>query len=167
MSNRFLCNARYICSLGRKETAVGDDYSRYLMHWEIRVSMTNKDFHRRTGMKQVRTSPCYPRSNGKLERWSGTAKQECIRPQCPSNVEEARRVMGRYANEYNNHRLHSAIGYVTPRDRLLGLDVQVWEERRGKPAAARAERQKTHRAKHADMHDEYSLNQTVVISDSV
>jgi transposase InsO family protein len=181
--------------------AILDGYSRYLVHWEIRESMTNgdvqivvqraverypeasprlisdngkqftarefKDYLRHNGMKQVRTSPYYPQSNGKLERWNGTVKQECIRPQCPANAEEARRVMCRYADEYNNHRLHSAIGYVTPRDRLLGFDVQVWEERRSKLATARAERERIHRAKLAETHDEHSLNQTMVISDSV
>ena len=75
--------------------------------------------------------------------------------------------MGRYAVDYNNHRLHSAIGYVTPRDKLLGLDVQIWEERRRKMLTARAERVKTHKAKLAETHDENSLNQTMVISDSV
>ena len=33
-----------------------------------------------TGMTPVRTSPNYPQSNGKIERWHKTIKTECIRP---------------------------------------------------------------------------------------
>ncbi len=36
------------------------------------------------GMTHVRTSPYYPQSNGKLERWHGSLKRECIRPSMPA-----------------------------------------------------------------------------------
>ena len=39
-----------------------------------------KQFIRLCGMTHVRTSPYYPQSNGKLERWHGSIKRECIRP---------------------------------------------------------------------------------------
>jgi hypothetical protein len=42
--------------------------------------------------------------------------------------------------EYNTTRLHSAIGYVTPQDRLQGRHTQIWEERDRKLEAARARR---------------------------
>jgi len=35
------------------------------------------------GMTHVRTSPYYPQSNGKLERWHKSLKSECIRPGTP------------------------------------------------------------------------------------
>ena len=35
-------------------------------------------------MTHVRTSPYYPQSNGKMERWHQTLKSECIRPQTPA-----------------------------------------------------------------------------------
>ena len=31
-------------------------------------------------MTHVRTSPYYPQSNGKIERWHKSLKGECIRP---------------------------------------------------------------------------------------
>lgn len=100
-----------------------------------------KELFRFHGMTHVRTSPYYPQSNGKIERWNGTVKRECIRPKCPSNLEEAKRIVGKYVDEYNNKRLHSAIGFVTPRDRLLGLDKQIWEERKIKLNNAKAKRE--------------------------
>jgi putative transposase len=42
-----------------------------------------KVFIRLMGMTHVRTSPFYPQSNGKLERWHQSLKRECIRPNSP------------------------------------------------------------------------------------
>ena len=41
---------------------------------------------------------------------------------------------------YNNVRLHSAIGYVTPADKLAGREQEIWAERDRKLEAAREER---------------------------
>ena len=37
------------------------------------------EFIRISGMTHVRTSPFYPQSNGKIERWHKSLKGECIR----------------------------------------------------------------------------------------
>jgi len=92
----------YMCS-------ILDGYSRFIVHWEIRESMTEQDvetilqrarekfpdetpriisdngpqfiskdfkqFIRICGMTHVRTSPYYPQSNGKLERYHRTIPQ--------------------------------------------------------------------------------------------
>jgi len=42
-----------------------------------------KEFIRISGMTHVRTSPYYPQSNGKIERWHKSLKGECIRPGTP------------------------------------------------------------------------------------
>src|SRR5215469_5983706 len=42
-----------------------------------------KEFIRLSGMTHVRTSPYYPQSNGKIERWDKSLKSECIRPGTP------------------------------------------------------------------------------------
>jgi hypothetical protein len=39
-----------------------------------------KEFICISGMTHVRTSPFYPQSNGKLERWHKSLQRECIRP---------------------------------------------------------------------------------------
>ena len=99
-----------------------------------------KQFVRLSGMDHVRTSPYYPQSNGKIERWHGSLKAEAVRPKTPLSLEDARRVVGNFVEEYNTTRLHSAIGYVTPHDRLEGRHTQIWEERDRKLEAARARR---------------------------
>ena len=59
-----------------------------------------KQFIRLTGITHVRTSPYYPQSNGKLERWHGTLKSEDFRNKAPQNIEEARRVVGDFVKHY-------------------------------------------------------------------
>ena len=161
-------------------TSVLDGFSRYIVHWEIRESMTEadvetilqralekhpgakpriisdngpqfiardfKEFVRLMGMTHVRTSPYYPQSNGKLERWHGTMKCECIRPAAPASLAEARRLVADYVEHYNHVRLNSAIGYITPADKLNGLAQVIFDERDRKLEEARAKRQQ---ARHA------------------
>jgi transposase InsO family protein len=157
----------YLCSLL-------DGYSRYLVHWELRQSMTEKDvetivqrglekhpgkrpriisdngpqfiardfkeFIRLTGITHVRTSPHYPQSNGKLERWHGSLKRERLRMAPPGSLEEARRKVSVYVEHYNNTRLHSALGYVTPADKLAGKEQEIYAQRDRKLEEARARR---------------------------
>jgi len=157
----------YLCS-------VLDGYSRYIVHHEIRESMTEQDvetivqrgwekfpeakpriisdngpqfiardfkeFIRILGMTHVRTSPYYPQSNGKLERWHGSLKQEYWRLAQAESLDEARRVVAEYVDDYNHRRLHSALGYVTPADQLNGLAQVIFAERDRKLEAARERR---------------------------
>ena len=158
----------YLCSLL-------DGYSRSIVHWEIRESMTEaeieiviqrakekypdarpriisdngpqflardfKEFIRISGMTHVRTSPYYPQSNGKIERWHQSLKSECIRPGTPLSLDDARRLVVCYVEHYNRVRLHSAIGYVTPYDMLEGRQQQIFAERDRKLEEARRHRQ--------------------------
>ena len=104
------------------------------------VAKDFKAFIRIKGMDHVRTSPYYPQSNGKLERWHKSLKSECIRPKTPLNVEEARRLVSSYVDDYNHRRLHSAIGYVTPADKLAGKAPAILATRDRKLAEARERR---------------------------
>ena len=88
-------------------------------------------------MTHVRTSPYYPQSNGKLERWNQSVKRECIRPLTPLTLEEARRLLQRYVDYYNTVRLHSAIGYVTPQAMLAGRPAEIHAARDRKLEEAR------------------------------
>jgi transposase InsO family protein len=106
-----------------------------------------KEFIRLCGMTHVRTSPYYPQSNGKLERWHKSLKSECIRPACPADVEEARRRIADFVDHYNHERLHSAIGYVAPADKLNGLEKMIFDQRDAKLEAARERRKLSRQAK--------------------
>ena len=99
-----------------------------------------KEFIRICGMTHVRTSPYYPQSNGKLERWHKSLKSECIRPGTPLSLEDARRLVADYVEHYNTVRLHSAIGYVAPADKLASREPAIFTERDRKLDEARARR---------------------------
>lgn len=99
-----------------------------------------KEFIRVSGMSHVRTSPYYPQSNGKIERWHQSLKKECVRPLCPLSLEEARRIVGGFVDHYNTNRLHSAIGYIAPKDKLEGRDKVIFAQRDSKLQQAREER---------------------------
>ena len=107
-----------------------------------------KEFIRIAGMTHVKTSPYYPQSNGKKERWFGTLKRDCIRPKVPLSLEEARRIVAEFVAYYNDVRLHSAIGYVAPTDRLAGRHAAIFAERDRKLVEARARRQLLRQAEH-------------------
>ena len=99
-----------------------------------------KEFIRLCEMTHVRTSPYYPQSNGKLERWHHSFKSEGFRPGVPLSLEDGRRVAARYIDYYNTERLHSALGYVTPQTRLEGRQQDVFDARDRKLEAARRRR---------------------------
>lgn len=161
----------YLCS-------ILDGYSRYLVHWELRESMTEadveiviqrgrerfpevyprvisdngpqfiardfKEFIRICGMTHVRTAPHYPQSNGKIERWHQSLKSEWIRKKTPISLEDTRRLVSEFVAYYNNVRLHSAIGYVAPRDKVEGREGLIFKERERKLAWAREQRRVNH-----------------------
>lgn len=96
-------------------------------------------FIRETQMTHVRTSPYYPQSNGKLERGFQTYKG-ALRFANPVTPEEAKAATARILKHYNEERLHSAIGYVTPKDKLEGRETKIFAARDRKLEEARARR---------------------------
>jgi putative transposase len=114
------------------------------------VAKDFKEFIRVCGMTHVRTSPFYPQSNGKMERWYKTLKGECIRVKTPLSLEDARRLVAEFVAYYNTVRLHSAIAYIAPADKLAGCAEAIWAARRQKLAAADARRRAKAEAKELD-----------------
>jgi putative transposase len=107
-----------------------------------------KEFIRAAGMTHVKTSPYYPQSNGKIERWHKTLKGDCIRVKVPLSLDDARQIVSDYTHHYNTARLHSAIDYVTPKDKLDGKDREIFKDRDRKLAEARDRRTRLRQAQH-------------------
>ncbi len=123
-----------------------------------------KEFIRLSGMTHVRTSPYYPQSNGKLERFHKTLKGECIRPKTPLSLDDARRLVAEYIEHYHTVRLHSAIGYIAPVDKLNGRENEIFKERDQKLEAAREQRrikrQQSYQRINSSEEPHYPLTQT-------
>ena len=105
-----------------------------------------KEFIKISGMTHVKTSPYYPQSNGKLERYHRTIKGTCIRVNTPLSLFDAQRLVTDFVDHYNNRRLHSAIEYITPKDKLQGRAEFILARRDAKLAAAREARKAKRKA---------------------
>jgi transposase InsO family protein len=126
------------CILQRAREAYPDEKPRIISdNGPQFVAKDFKEFIRLTGMTHVRTSPYYPQSNGKIERWHKTLKGDAIRPGQPDTLEQAQSLVARFADHYNTIRLHSAIGYITPFDFMAGRSAEIWAARDAKLEAAR------------------------------
>lgn len=79
----------------------------------------------------VMTSPYYPQSNGKLERFHLTLKTHAYR-KLPLDLEDGKRIIGEMIDYYNEERLHSAIDYVTPSQCLAGERENIVKTRKNK-----------------------------------
>ena len=77
--------------------------------------------------------------NGKIERYHRTLDKSTIHALTPNG---ARATIAARIDHYNNTRLHSAIGYISPRDKLLGHETEIWAERDRKLEQARELRRK-------------------------
>ena len=156
--------------------SIMDGYSRYIVHHELRASMTefdveivlqravekypdkkpklitdngsqyiSKDFQsylKEVGLQHVKTSPSYPQSNGKIERFHRSLEEECVRTTSMINLDDAKLQLAQYVNHYNNHRLHSSLFYLRPIDFLTGDVDSLLKARQDKLDMASNNRQK-------------------------
>lgn len=110
------------------------------------------------GLVHTFTSVGYPQSNGKIERLFRTVKADFIRKQSFLSIEDARKQISEYILYYNHTRLHSAIGYGTPFEKLTGRDREIIAVREQKLEKAR------------ELRVQYNTNSTLiqypVLSDS-
>jgi len=119
----------------KKPKLITDNGSQYL----------SKDFQiylKEVGLQHVKTSPSYPQSNGKIERFHRSLEEECIRTTSMINLEDAKEQIKQYVNHYNNHRLHSALFYLRPVDFLSGDVDALLKARQDKLDMACYNRQK-------------------------
>jgi transposase InsO family protein len=128
------------------------------------VAKDFKEFIRLCGMSHVRTSPFYPQSNGKWERWARSLKHECVRPKTPLSVHHARTIVGGWVNYYCDERLHSALGYIAPKDKLEGREKTIFAERDRKLEQARERR----KLKRQEAHEkEATIGKTILTSETI
>jgi putative transposase len=76
-----------------------------------------------------------------FENGAVAIKSECIRPGTFLSMDDAIRLVKGYVRHYNEVRLHSAIGYVMPLDKMCGREKQIFADRDRKLEAARSRRQ--------------------------
>jgi len=96
------------------------------------ISYDFKEALRDSGLTHSRTSVNHPQSNGKIERFHGTAKQESLRNMPKFSIKQVKKEFAEWVNFYNTKRLHSAIDYVAPFDVINGNRDHILAERKQK-----------------------------------
>lgn len=104
---------------------------------------TGKDFRKlvkRFSLKQIRIRVHHPESNGRIERFHRSLRQEGLAEHSPQNLYEAHDIIAAWIDEYNNRRLHAGLAYLTPCDWLHDQQQSRLAERQDKLAQARRRR---------------------------
>jgi transposase InsO family protein len=162
-----------------------DDYSRFILAWQLQPDMTAdslievvQEAVERTGMTEVplrdRTSllsdngpgylsrafgrylwllgirhivasPYHPQTNGKLERYHRTLKEQVklVVHETPSVLEKA---VAAFVDYYNHRRYHEGIGNVTPADVYCGRREEIVQRRKEVSRRTLQQRRDYHRA---------------------
>ncbi len=80
-------------------------------------------------IKRSHSLPRCSSDNVIIESWHKTLKSSVGRPDHFESLDDARTWYANFIHWYNTEHRHSAIGYVTPRTRHDGRDIQLFEKR--------------------------------------
>jgi transposase InsO family protein len=104
----------------------------------------NRDFMlvlKAESLTQIRTRVHHPQSNGTVERYHRTFREEGWRYHQPADYPAAKALIARWVTTYNTVRLHSALGYLTPLTYYRGDPAACFTKRRRRLQMARSRRQ--------------------------
>jgi len=147
-------------------STIMDDYSRYIVAWQLCTSMTSKDvsdtlemalknaglskrkrpkllsdngpcytslelksYIEENGMSHIRGKPYHPMTQGKIERWHRTMKDNVLLENYYFPDELKQKIEG-FINNYNTRRYHESLNNLTPEDVWLGRGNSILEQRR-------------------------------------
>lgn len=154
--------------------SVLDSYSRYIVHWELALSMLAsevaevmamalekvpgkrprivrdngsqfaakewREVVRHFELEEVPICVRHPESNGRMERYHRSVREEAFSDGEAEDFYRARDLLGRWVGYYNDERLHSALNYLRPVDYYKGNPEALLAERDRKLKAAAARR---------------------------
>jgi len=103
------------------------------------ISKEFKTVLKENGLGHHRIKPHCPEENGLIERLHRTLRED-LEGEELTNLLEAEKAFGRIVRRYNEERLHSALGYLTPADYYRGQPAERSAARRTKLAQARHQR---------------------------
>jgi len=108
------------------------------------VSRAFRDYLNLVGIRHIRAAPYHPQTNGKLERYHQSIKNEVnqVPYEVPGDLEVA---ISGFVDYYNHRRYHKALGNVTPDDVLNGRREEILIKRKEVKAQTLASRKRYNR----------------------
>ena len=93
------------------------------------VSRAFRDYLHLVGIHHILASPFHPQTNGKLERYHQSIKQEVnqLPYEMPADLAQA---IAEFVDCYNYHRYYKALGNITPNDVLRGTRDSILAKRK-------------------------------------
>lgn len=103
------------------------------------TAMEFKGLVRRFQLEHIRIRTYHPESNGLVERFHRSTREELDSSDL-NNLMQVRRIIGAWVEHYNSKRLHAGIGYLRPVDYYRGDPATLLAEREAKLEKAREKR---------------------------
>jgi len=69
-------------------------------------------------------APGKPMQNGLVESFNGSFRDECLNETLFSSLAEARIQITAWKEDYNDHRPHSSLGYITPNEFAMKMVLE-------------------------------------------
>lgn len=156
-----------------------DSYSRYIVHWELTLSMLAaeiaeviavalekvpgkrprivrdngsqfiakewREVIRHFELEEIPTRVRHPQSNGRIERYHRSVREEAFGDGEAEDFYQARDMLGQWVKYYVDERLHSALNYLCPVDYYRGNLEALIAERKSKLREAAARRREVNK----------------------
>ena len=103
-----------VAALDRTIERVGTPTSITVDHGTEFTSKALEDWAWRRGVKLDFTHPGKPTENGHIESLNGRLRDECLNVQQFVSIDDACQKIEAWRIDYNGHRPHSSLGYLTP-----------------------------------------------------
>jgi putative transposase len=107
---------RAIWRLGRPVSITGDHGSEF-------TSKALEAWAYARGVQLDFTRPGKPTDNGHIESFNGRLRDECLNVQQFLSLDDATAKLAAWQHDYNEHRPHSSLGHLTPREFIRSRQV--------------------------------------------
>lgn len=107
------------------------------------ISGELEDYLKDNGLTHTRGRPYHPQTQGKIERWHRSMKNQILlnHYHMPSELEEH---LQKFVNYYNHERYHESLDNLTPADVFYGRGQEILEQRAIIKSNTMATRRKMH-----------------------
>jgi transposase InsO family protein len=92
---------------------------------------------RENGIEHLLTAPRTPTTTGKIERFHGTLREECLEDLVFDDIAQAQAFVDAWVDEYNSNRRHQSIGRRPPAERFAARSPDAGPELRLDPTTER------------------------------